>query len=182
MGKGFLNNINETSIQVPRFALPILGQEGSPPPPHRLRPPRPGLLSPTQQSGEPRKKFNPEKAKERVTRTLRTRVLWGFPGLGAKGQSAGVAAGNSAAPRHSQRPATRSAPGAAASAGTFYAAGTRSGVLPVGYLRPALGAAGRRDFCGPFSRAPDSALAPQGSHLPLISCIGASFLLKPFDT
>lgn len=38
-----------------------------------------------------------------MTRTLRTRVLWGFPGLGAKGQSAGVAAGNSAAPRHSQR-------------------------------------------------------------------------------
>lgn len=40
-------------------------------------PPRPhsASSSPTQQSGEPSKEFNPEKAREPMPRTLRTRVL-----------------------------------------------------------------------------------------------------------
>lgn len=73
-------------------------------------PPRPhsASSSPTQQSGEPSKEFNPEKAREPMPRTLTTRVLSVFSRpkrLGGGGaQNTGVALHKPAAPLHSRCP------------------------------------------------------------------------------
>lgn len=157
-----------------RFSHPPLGQ---PPPPR-------GLSSSTQQSREPSKKFNPEKMRELATHVLRARVLWGF--MGPRRMHVGDREWEWHR-RIRQHPTILNAPGAAASTGTF-CAGAHSRALPMGYLHPERGRGGASGLPRPLfsgarlSSRPSRDWGGGGDfHLPLISCMGASFLLKPLD-
>lgn len=125
-----------------------------------------------------------------LTRTLRARVLWGFlesarqrrrRRRGRWEQSARVPPGNSTAPIHlqSRRPA--------AFAGTF-CAGVHSSAWSPAHFSPLTtcvprgGRRGEGHTTAPSPGCLSLRSPPGGSHLPLISCVGASFLLKPLDT
>lgn len=113
-----------------------------------------------------------------MTHTLRARVLWGFLGAGRPREGHRATRG---------RPSASGVPGAASSPGNALRRGSLRRAcpfLPLGYLRPARGW-GRRVEGGaaaPAPGCPSLRSPPGGSHLPLISCVGASFLSKPLDT